>query len=220
MVELSNGNLVSEKDMFKKVVISELAHRNVVLCKFAQNLIEKIPSYFWVESASSSGKYHPEFSNGDGGLARHSLMTFRWIIELIKTNPEDIEEFAAAMIFASLFHDCCKRGMSDNVSEHTLHEHPILSSKFIIDNAEKFASENKDFIDMTSEDEDSFKREIGMIVLCVESHMGKWNTSKHSTIELPKPTNPIQYMVHLADYIASKKYTSFDYDYFEELMNG
>lgn len=219
MVEFSDGRIVSEKDIFKKIAIVELAPMNAVLCKFAQDLIEEVPSYFWSVGASSTGKYHPEFSQGDGGLARHSLMTYRWLKNMIITNPADIDDFAPSMIVASLFHDCCKRGNQNEPSEHTVHEHPILAAKFILDKAEKFVKENKDFIELTSEDEESFKKEIGMIVLCVESHMGKWNTSKHSTIQLPKPTNPIQYMVHLADYISSKKYTSFDYDYFDDLMS-
>lgn len=218
MVVFSDGRIVSEKDIFKKIAIVELAPMNAVLCKFAQDLIEEVPSYFWSVGASSTGKYHPEFSQGDGGLARHSLMTYRWLKNMIITNPADIDDFAPSMTIASLFHDCCKRGNQNDPSEHTVHEHPILAAKFILDKAEKFVKENKDFIELTSEDEDSFKKEIGMIVLCVESHMGKWNTSKHSTIELPKPTNPIQYMVHLADYISSKKYTSFDYEYFADLM--
>ena len=58
-----------------------------------------------------------------------------------------------------------------------------------------------------------------MVVACVESHMGKWNTSKYSDVVLPIPSNPIQYMVHLADCISSKKYTSFDYEYFADLMS-
>lgn len=219
MVEFSDGRIVSEKDIFKKIAIVELAPMNAVLCKFAQDLIEEVPSYFWSVGASSTGKYHPEFSQGDGGLARHSLMTYRWLKNMIITNPADIDDFAPSMVVASLFHDCCKRGNQNDPSEHTVHEHPILAAKFILDKAEKFVKENKDFIELTSEDEDSFKKEIGMIVLCVESHMGKWNTSKHSTIQLPKPTNPIQYMVHLADYISSKKYTSFDYEYFADLMS-
>ena len=222
MVVFSNEHFfinVSEKDIFKKIAIVELAPMNAVLCKFAQELIEEIPSYFWSVGASSTGKHHPEFSNGDGGLARHSLMAYRWLKNMIETNPSDIDDLAPSMIIASLFHDCCKRGNQDNPSEHTLHEHPIIGAKFILDKAEKFLSENMDFIDTTPEDEDSFKHEIGMVVACVESHMGKWNTSKYSDVVLPIPSNPIQYMVHLADCISSKKYTSFDYEYFADLMS-
>lgn len=35
-------------------------------------LISKIPDYFYKEAASSTGKYHPAFSQGEGGLLRHT----------------------------------------------------------------------------------------------------------------------------------------------------
>ena len=35
-------------------------------------IIEMIPDYFFTEAASSTGKYHPEFSQGEGGLLRHT----------------------------------------------------------------------------------------------------------------------------------------------------
>ena len=33
---------------------------------------EETPDYFWTDGASSSGKYHPQFSQGEGGLVRHT----------------------------------------------------------------------------------------------------------------------------------------------------
>ena len=35
-------------------------------------LDEYTPDYFWKIGASSSGKYHPVFSQGEGGLVRHT----------------------------------------------------------------------------------------------------------------------------------------------------
>ena len=99
MVVFSNEHVfinVSEKEIFKKIAIVELAPMNAVLCKFAQELIEEIPSYFWSVGASSTGKHHPEFSSGDGGLARHSLMAYRWLKNMIETNPSDIDDLFSA----------------------------------------------------------------------------------------------------------------------------
>ena len=31
---------------------------------------EAVPAYFWTDGASSSGKYHPQFAQGEGGLVR------------------------------------------------------------------------------------------------------------------------------------------------------
>lgn len=202
------------KETYKKVIAGELGPMNPVSCKFALELLDRIPDYFWVESASSTGNHHPDFSLGEGGLARHSLMVYRWLKILLEANEQDMKEFVPGMVIAALFHDCCKRGMPDNVQEHTAFEHPLLSAKFVLDNAERFAKENSDFMEQSIEDEDAFKHNVAVAVSCIETHMGRFNTSKHSEIVLPKPKTPMQYMVHLADYIASRKCTTFDQDAF------
>lgn len=200
-----------EKELFRKAIVSELGPVNPTFCKFALELMGKVPDYFWVEAASSTGKHHPEFGLGDGGLARHSLMVYRWLKMLLEANEQDMREFVPGMVFASLFHDCCKRGMPDNIDlEHTKFEHPILAAKFILDRAERFAKENKGFLETSIEDEDAFKQNVAIAISCIETHMGRFNTSKHSEVVLPRPKTAVQYMVHLADYIASRKCTTFD----------
>ncbi len=202
---------VPEKELFKKVIHSELGPLNPSLCKFAQEVLEEIPEYFWKEAASSTGNHHPEYALGEGGLARHSLMVYRWLKMLIEANEQDMRDYVPGMVFASLFHDCCKRGMPDKVDlEHTKFEHPILAAKFILDRAERFAKENKSFFETSIEDEDAFKQNVAIAISCIETHMGRFNTSSHSDVTLPKPKTPIQFMVHLADYIASRKCTTFD----------
>ena len=62
-------------------------------------------------------------------------------------------------------------------------------------------------------DEDIFKKDIAVAISAIETHMGKWNTSKNSQVVLPKPKTAIQYMVHLADYIASRKCTTWDVEF-------
>ena len=209
------GIEMNEKELFKKVVVDEFGPTKPVLCKFALEILDSLPDWFWLEPASTTGKYHPQHELGEGGLARHSLMVYRWLKLLLEANEQDMSEYAAGMALACLFHDCCKRGMpGSEPSEHTLFEHPILAAKFILDRAERFAKENKDFIESTSDDEDSFKHDIAVAVSAIEAHMGKWNTSKHSEVVLPRPKTAIQYIVHLADYIASRKCTSFDGEYF------
>lgn len=216
MVKLNDVE-VSEKELFKKVILAELGPMKPVLCKFALEILDEIPEYFWSEPSSASGKHHPEYALGEGGLARHSLMVYRWLKILLEANDQDMSEFIPGMVVAALFHDCCKRGMPDNVDlEHTAFEHPLLAAKFILDRAERFAKENVDFIEKTAEDEESFKHDIAVAVSSIETHMGKWNTSKHSDLTLPKPKTPIQFMVHLADYIASRKCTTFDAQAFED----
>ena len=209
--------MANEKELFRKTIIGELGPMTPAFCKFSIELLDKVPEYFWVEPASSTGKHHPEFSLGEGGLARHSLMVYRWLKMLLEANEQDMGEFVPGMVFAALFHDCCKRGKpGEEQNEHTAFEHPLLAAKFVLDNAELFAKENKEFLESCIEDEDAFKHNIAVAVSCIETHMGRFNTSKHSEVVLPKPKTAIQYMVHLADYIASRKCTTFDESAFLE----
>ena len=50
------------------------------------------------------------------------------------------------------------------------------------------------------------EEELRFIALAIGSHMGQWNSNKHEPdIILPKPKTEMQKIVHLADYLASRK---------------
>jgi hypothetical protein len=42
--------------------------------------------------------------------------------------------------------------------------------------------------------------------------MGQWNTDKRSSVVLPKPKTVIEKLVHLADYLASRKSLEFNFE--------
>ena len=42
--------------------------------------------------------------------------------------------------------------------------------------------------------------------------MGQWNTDKKTDTELPKPNNKFARMVHVADYLASRKCITMDFE--------
>lgn len=42
--------------------------RDEQIMTFTRYVLEKAPTYFWTVPSSSSGKYHPPQSNGEGGL--------------------------------------------------------------------------------------------------------------------------------------------------------
>ena len=46
-------------------------------------LVELLPSYFFKEAASSTGKYHPKYALGEGGLLRHTKAGVRIGYELL-----------------------------------------------------------------------------------------------------------------------------------------
>ena len=47
-------------------------------------LLNMLPDYFFEIPASSSGKYHPVFSLGEGGLVRHVKVAMRILEEMFK----------------------------------------------------------------------------------------------------------------------------------------
>ena len=46
-------------------------------------LIDKIPDYFFTIPAASTGKYHPSYAQGDGGLVRHTKAAVKIAYELL-----------------------------------------------------------------------------------------------------------------------------------------
>ena len=47
-------------------------------------LIDRVPDHFWTDGASSSGKYHPKFAQGVGGLVRHTNAVVMFAEELLR----------------------------------------------------------------------------------------------------------------------------------------
>ena len=103
------------------------------------------------------------------------------------------EEFTSRerdlMRVAGIMHDSMKSGTDEDFekSKYTKFDHPLLAA----DNIRKM----KGLPD----------EEIKLIATTIESHMGSWNTDKRSKTVLPKPENKYQKLVHLADYLASRR---------------
>ena len=84
--------------------------------KFIEHYLETyVPNYFWEIGASSSGKYHPQFSQGEGGLVRHTKAVVMFAEELLRMSSYMYmsEEHKDYVIMACIVHDTCKYGMCD-----------------------------------------------------------------------------------------------------------
>ncbi len=153
--------------------------------------LDLLPSYFYEVPASSTGKYHPEFSLGNGGLVRHTKAAVRIAYELF--NDSAINNFTNherdLIIFALTIHDGLKSGKIK--SEYTLFNHPILISEFL--------KENKDKIKINDDD-------LMFICSCVETHMGPWTKDYDGNEILKAPVSKYQRFVHMCDYLASRKF--------------
>ena len=161
-------------------------------------MISLLPDYFFEVPASSTGKYHPSFSLGVGGLLRHTKAAIRIAYEMF--NDESITGAYSnnekdLMIIALMFHDGLKSGLEK--SEYTKFEHPLLVCNYI--------KENKDKTKFTD-------KEINFITHVISSHMGPWNTNNYSDVVLPKPESKFQRFVHMCDYLASRKFLDVKFD--------
>lgn len=164
----------------------------------AKVLIELLPDYFFDVAASSTGKYHPAFALGDGGLVRHTKVAVRIAKEMF--NDESIsggysKNEKDLMLIGLMLHDGLKSGLKK--SEYTNFDHPILVSNYIKENSSK--TEFKE-------------NELKFLCSVIESHMGPWNTNNYSNVILPKPSNSYQRFVHMCDYLASRKFLDVKFD--------
>lgn len=158
----------------------------------AKKLINMLPDYFFIVAASSTGKYHPSFALGEGGLVRHTKVAVRIAKELIEdesiTNIFTSDE-KDLMIIAIIMHDGLKHGLKKD--KYTKFEHPVLMANYIKDNKEKLTLTDG---------------EIEFLANVISSHMGPWTTNPYSDVILPKPKNKYQKFVHMCDYLASRKF--------------
>lgn len=169
--------------------------------KFAEVLVDGLPQYIWEVGASSTGKYHPAYSLGVGGLMRHQIAVVRFLnyfFELEQYNTNFTSREMDLMRVAGLVHDGRKSGEQTdyNRSKFTKFDHPIQMANVIRSYNGKYLNPD----------------EIEFIANCIESHMGQWNIDRKSGEVLEKPTNDYQRFVHLADYLASRKDLTMAFD--------
>lgn len=185
--------------MKNKIFEKELTYiKNDRYKEEAKKIIDLLPDYFFEVAASSTGKYHPSFALGEGGLVRHTKVAVRIGKEIL--DDESIgyiftDDEKDLMIISIIMHDGLKHGLIKE--KYTRFDHPILMANFIED--------NKDKTNFT-------KREIEFLSSAISSHMGPWNTNPYSDVTLPKPKNKYQRFVHMCDYLASRKFLDVKFE--------
>lgn len=171
--------------------------------EFAVALLDELPEYIWTVPASSTGKYHPAYSLGDGGLMRHQIAVVRFLnffFELEQYGSKLTSREMDLMRVAGLVHDGMKSGTQEQFekSKYTKFEHPMLMAIKV--------RECTDYLPLN---------ELELIADVISKHMGQWNTDKKSSITLPKPSDKFSRMLHVADYLASRKSLTMDFENFE-----
>ena len=161
------------------------------LRKSLGKLIELLPDYFFKEPASSTGKYHPKYALGEGGLLRHTKAATRIGYELLgdlSIGKKYTSREKDLMLMALLLHDGFKKGLVEE--RYTRFDHPLIASKVIMDNYEK--------VGLSSED-------ATFISDAIKTHMGDYTTDYNGNEVLEKPQTKYQNFVHMCDYLASRK---------------
>ena len=171
---------------------------------FAIVLLDNLPEYIWRVPASSTGKYHPTYSLGELGLMRHQIAVVRFLnffLELEQYNKIITSRERDLLRVAGLIHDGRKSGSQSDYerSKYTKFDHPLQMAAVIRSYDGKYLNHD----------------EIELIAHCIESHMGSWNVDKKTGECLPKPEDLHQELVHLADYLASRKTLTMDFENIE-----
>ena len=154
--------------------------------------------YFFFFFLSFTGKYHPKYTLGDGGLVRHTKAAVRLAYELLNDpviGDKYTDREKDLMIMSLIIHDGLKSGREK--SKYTKVEHPLLACDYI--------EENMDNLNMSDED-------IEFMCNVISSHMGPWNKDFDGNEVLPVPKNKYQNFVHMCDYLASRKAVLFEFD--------
>lgn len=65
---------MEKQETFKKE-LSLIKNENIR--NFVKEFLNTVPDYFFTVAASSTGKYHPNYALGEGGLVRHTKAATR-----------------------------------------------------------------------------------------------------------------------------------------------
>ena len=176
----------------EELFLDELGYiKDESLAESLLELINLLPEYWLEEPASSTGKYHPEYALGKGGLLRHSKAAMRIGYELL-SNPCIGDKYTDRekdlILMSLLVHDGLKLGLPQE--KYTRFDHPILMGKFVLDNRDKIG---------LSEEDANFMNDV------IKTHMGPWTTDYDGNEVLERPKTKYQNFVHMCDFLASRK---------------
>ena len=154
-------------------------------------MINVLPEYFFEIEASSTGKYHPKYALGKGGLVRHTKAAVRIAYDLLGDaciGDKYTQDEKDLMIMALILHDGVKSGVPKE--RYTRFDHPIMMGQMIMDNEENMELEME---------------EIEFLDDVIKTHMGPWTTDYNGVEVLERPKTKYQNFVHMCDFLASRK---------------
>lgn len=155
--------------------------------EFVKKTLDTVDPIHRIKPASSTGKYHPKYASGEGGLIRHIKVTVRNVIELIRATPA-VESEKDELIAAAILHDMWKYPEGRD-HEFTAFDHPALGGQWCKDHG------------------------FDTIGRLIAAHQGIWTTSRQMPgFENEQPRKFDEWLLHFADLMASRAYLACDFD--------
>lgn len=149
------------------------------------------------EPASATGKYHPLCSTGNGGLVRHTKFVVQVLVDFLRATPS-LEYESDLLIAAAILHDMMK--YPDGADSKTNFGHPTDMANLI-----RRTCPNDEKADT--------------IARLVESHQGIWTTARYAPGKFNRaPEKFDEYVLHYADYVASRPYLNVFFDESGEMI--
>ena len=150
-------------------------------------LQDGVADWFYEVGASSTGKFHPVFSQGVGGLVRHTKAVVMFAEELLRMSSYAFmrDEYKDYVIAACLVHDTRKYGNGSEMDKTVYKDHAVNAAKAF---------------EAWCLDECGFQPSA-FLLNAIRSHMGQWSTDKDD-----RPFTNIDRCVHMADYMASRSF--------------
>ena len=175
--------MINKTDFFKREL--DLIVNEDLRMMVKSYLEESVPEYFWEIGASSSGKFHPAFSQGKGGLVRHTKAVVMFAEELLRMSSYAFmrDEYKDYVIAACLVHDTAKYGAKEYDKAEYKNHAPAAAVAF----------------DTWCMSLDYNCSEF--LLNAIASHMGQWSTDRDD-----RPFTNIDRCVHMADYMASRPF--------------
>lgn len=176
--------------------------------EFAIKIIDAAPQYFFEVPASSSLKYHPDYAcTTPLGLAKHTVALVRILNHMFGVESV-ANQFTSRerdlLRVSGIAHDMMKSGTQEDYerNKYTKFDHPLRAAKFV----------------ESIQDNNISDKDKEFCMHCIESHMGIWNTDKRNPgVVLPTPQDKYQIILHLADYLASRKDIEIKFDHLPEV---
>jgi len=173
-------------------------------------LVELSPDYITCIPSSSTGKYHPADEINESGMVLHVGRCSAIAEEMLRMDSEDnsaeYKYYIDILHAACVLHDIFKNGVvstktnNDGIklskSKYTAKNHPALIYKLICEYEEKVTNEE-------------VKERIRALAILCLFHEGRWTTEPSKQLcnkkWLTKATVYLSKMMHLVDYIASRR---------------